>query len=341
MIKLTTNKLEFFSLFSNNQSMELFENILFNIELWVSAASLKRVVSHWSTVLFPTFPTFFTSNFSFGNILSSLRVFFYYTAEDVDFAEPRNFDLSELPFCRSCLNRLLYQYAEISLSNDDVTCLVSHIFSCNDIEQKCEFLSLLSEISPFIKDRGSIALGLHPLLLTSNMKVFGWALRCALKLSPVDQINLIIRHSTMFKLNYDLLEQVLAVSSEGYYEALILAARMSIQIGLSESVLESMISLEWTSDLCCRIVRTKYWFVYLLLAACQTDRQPLIDDFVKIICQILFNQPTFKISKFGKVLGFLDMPYTITGFCRFSILLRKKIIPILNPPCKMGRERLY
>ena len=299
--------LRFFSLFSVNPSLELFENIIFNFELWASAKSIRRVVNHWSSVLFPTFPSFVVENTTFSDIVSSVRLFFYFSKDDVDFAEQRNFDIAELPVCRTQLNRLLYQYAEQKLEDQDVLCLLSHIFSSNDCEQKIAFLSLLCEISVFVKDKESVALQLHPLFLTTNMKVFAWALRCVLKLSSSDQINLVICHLAVLKLNYEFLQEINNVCLEGFCEAFPLAGKIASQIGLGETVIQSMCSVKWDKEMSQRIRRTKYWFAYLFLAAYQTENMGLVQDFVMIITKIVFDQEPFKITYFGKMFAFLDL----------------------------------
>jgi hypothetical protein len=128
---------------------------LFNFELWYAADGphLLRIVRHWSQTLFPTAQAALTQYYSFSDILSLIRIYFWFDPVEHRLIKggpgshrPRASNLN-IDSCRSTLNRLVVSMCDHPgfPTNEDVDAILYNVTTC-DSRQVSSFLSLFVEL---------------------------------------------------------------------------------------------------------------------------------------------------------------------------------------------------
>lgn len=323
--------LRFYTLFTLTNHESILKNLLFNFRLWTSAESihLKRIVKHWADVLFPTYSTVFLKYFSFSSILSQIRLYFYFSMDDSEFVEIHG-EIKEIKACRSNLNKLLYQYASISLKNEDIESIISHIYTCNDIEQKCSFLSLLENISKFINDKEAVANQLHPLLLNSNPSILISVICTLITLTGSSQLSNISFLLPMIKISKELYDCILTLLNS-YPELLPIASQISIHLHCENDL--ALILSNQSFDFCnyaSRLSSCRTWYIYpiILVLFITNDLQKEILNIILTI--MLTNYNVTNICEMFCLIDLLQEKYDLNFYkiklLLFQIMLEHKLI---------------
>jgi hypothetical protein len=231
--KLTyTVYLKFFSLIEHSTDQivitSLVVHILLSIGLWFASKSphVVRICSHWSQSLCVTCPQVLHEWYSFSDMLSMIRIFFWFDPVEVDIirgdvnsSRPRAPDL-DVETCRQHLNRLLLAMAGKGSDRGDLmgvcSVLLSHCAVCADTRQVITFLRLLIDI-----------LSEKPLALPES--------KCNLL-----YCHFAAGHPILFVLALEVLCRVAGADTSGYLHTIIAKADITV---FSEELLEQCLGL--------------------------------------------------------------------------------------------------
>lgn len=125
---------------------QLFSCILTNNEIWMRCPPLEhdKIVQHWDEVLFPKYYKDFRDLFPMSKIFNYLRVYYWYTAPELQFIYRRQ--AINVPLCRKYLLNIAKEAAKIEFSEADMSNIVSNIVTCLDHEQGINLFSFLEDI---------------------------------------------------------------------------------------------------------------------------------------------------------------------------------------------------
>ena len=299
----------FFTLFTESVSANLFSEILLNFEIWYACQDpmhIRRIVNHWSQVLFADFAGNFINCTTFGEMVGKIRIFFWFTKDEPDIIATRRSPDIDIVGIREVLNRLLIKFAATSLSDTDVKCLIYHILKTRDVSQKLSFLSLLGGIVDLLADPMECVAYLHALFETSRAELFALTLRTILLLTKREEVNAQVEliQSKIIDVHYkaEILDSFLPLCDD-YPELLTLACRLAVNIGSEkeEEVREKLCTIvepgggEW-------LVKVKSWYIWPVILLLRTDKEHQ-EHLTEIITKVIM----FDRRYIDEVLGFIDM----------------------------------
>ena len=142
---------------NENLKIQLFDNILLNIELWMKCDSEnhRRIVRHWDKVLFQTCKEKFVSLRPVSWILNALRVYYWYKPIEIGVIyDSKRFNNKKLNVkdCRQSLLHIAKCVSEENFSESDFKLLISHILTCTDQDQIIDLLNFLHDMIKTQKD---------------------------------------------------------------------------------------------------------------------------------------------------------------------------------------------
>ena len=150
--KHITNRLymlffEYVFIIKNDEILfEFFKFILLNLEIWYRSnfEDHEKIINHWVYSLYPSFKLIFLKLFSFIDILSILRVYYYYESIEEGLIRIRNIDLHNLDNIRDDLIFLSFSFVNKSISSKEIEILIDHILTLSDQKQIFHLLNLVS-----------------------------------------------------------------------------------------------------------------------------------------------------------------------------------------------------
>lgn len=301
--------LRFYDLFTLTTDNNLFLYIIFNHEIWSNApmVHLKRIVTHWSQVLFPTFPNYFVRVITFDQILISMRIFYYYSNIESDIIEPHS-DEMDTRICSRHFAKILYQYSASSLKHNDVQCLISHIVICRDTMQKVVFLQILIDISENIDNKIEVATQLHSIFIDSKPEIFSRTLLAINGLTKEEfpnHLQMLICNLGKCRIYDGLFDQIMEiVDVNPVYINLLAILAINIKgdtLTKASSKLADITSRGF--DVCREIARLRFWFVWLInLTLLHPEEQQ--DKIITSVAQIVMSN--LQILVFDELFVYLD-----------------------------------
>ena len=116
----------------------LMKYILASAELWHNAPAkeLQRILNSWPNLV--SFGLF--ESVTFRNLLSYLRIYFYFTPVETELIRPRRPDVD----IESCIQSILKVLEQYKMEEVDMEALISHCASCQDNKQVVTMLSLMT-----------------------------------------------------------------------------------------------------------------------------------------------------------------------------------------------------
>ena len=301
--------LRFFALFTECLSLELLKHILLNFEIWYSCgdpAHVKRIVSHWSQILFTDFSIYVCKSTTFGELLAKTRIFFWFSKDETELIETKRSEDIDIVGIRNVLNRLFIQFAAVELSESDVKCLISHILTTHDIAQKMSFLSLLTGIADLVPTSADCVSQLHPLFNTSNVELFTLTLKTLLTLTKREdvsaQVELVQAHMIRIHYTKDIFQSVLSLC-ESYPELFTLVCRLAVNCGveMEDLVREKLCALvdnggaEW-------LIKVKSWYIWPVIILLRTPSEKQ-EQMANAVANLMMIDKRY----IDDVLGFIDL----------------------------------
>lgn len=286
--------LRFFSLLDESTNLDLITEILFNLAIWGRSSQLLRIVTHWNNVLFPAFSTYIVKRIPFVKVLALIRLYLWVSERDR--LEDRSSEI-DINSCRLQMNRLLYQYAQIEITPDDVQNLISHIYTCKDQQQLLFFIALLRDIgsSEHLNQ-------IHYLFSRSNPDVFCETLETVIVLGgekarhyincALPRINSHYATTRMFEKLYELYKQ--------YSIVLPIISQLTVLLGQPE--LTSLLFIDFSDDQYLQISNNSTWFIWPIINILQMKDKTKGIEFIHKIYSVNKNYVTL-----DNILCFLDL----------------------------------
>ena len=311
--------LRFFNLYSETLSDQLFKYILFNFDIWFNAEdpkTVKRIVQHWTNVLFPDFPQNFTANTSFSEILTLIRIHCWYTdceSNMINKNRCKNIDIEEI---RLILNKLLTKLALNKLSQFEVRSILSNIFTIHDVQQKLSLLNLLKDISRLVYEKKSVASELHMLFTTPRTDIFSMTFELVLKFASdigfptlCKHINYIMFHINKQHLTTSILNSIIKAS-----EKFPVAITIACLIACNLPEVDKLSTIEAFADIIGKSSKETQssfsnlfgWFIWPILLTLKITSSKYYQSLsIKTISRIILANK----FKADNVLAFLDLIY--------------------------------
>lgn len=140
------------SMQSNRMQIDIIEDILLNVPLWMKCEYDQhiKIIRHWGRVLFPSYKSVITEIIPIRRFLSILRIFYWYNpSEEIqnlckDRFRGKTVDISE---SRQTILMAMLDLAIDSFDLKDLQCLISHCMTIPEIDQICDLLVFLEELS--------------------------------------------------------------------------------------------------------------------------------------------------------------------------------------------------
>ena len=131
---------------------QLLFGLLLNIDLWICSESieLKKILYYWSSALMPTHIDLILKKMGFCDIISLLRIFFWYEPieQETIMGLERKITLTDdIKACRNYLLSCAYLMAKKGLSYDEYSFLISQILTISDNLQVYDLLSFVQELN--------------------------------------------------------------------------------------------------------------------------------------------------------------------------------------------------
>ncbi|KAK8894088.1 hypothetical protein M9Y10_022520 [Tritrichomonas musculus] len=129
---------------------QLFDEVMTNFTFLMMLDSdlHLRIIRHWMQALFPSFDQIAINFSSFEDLVSILRLFYWYKPIEkmwIKYVDIRPKDLNVCE-CRKYIMKLLFDYAAKYFDIDMCKCIVSHCVSCTELKQVIELIQLLISI---------------------------------------------------------------------------------------------------------------------------------------------------------------------------------------------------
>lgn len=126
---------------------QLFNTIITNFDLLMKldVGLHIKILNDWNQNLFTEYMDLVSNICGFNDILSALRIFYWYNPVEVMILKqrPSNLNVRE---CRRHLFSILYKFLEREFTVHNFKLIISHCMGCSDIEQVTELLDFLMNI---------------------------------------------------------------------------------------------------------------------------------------------------------------------------------------------------
>ena len=155
--------LQFLKLEREETRLAVLDCLILNFELWIHAPNSEQlsILRHWGRIVYPNFTELAIKTHSFCDILTLLRMYYWYTPieEDIirfgpnsDMKRPSNLDVSA---CRQNIIQLLHFLARTRFDKHSFRGLIGNCVTCKDNKQIVDLLLLImmiavSEEQPFM-----------------------------------------------------------------------------------------------------------------------------------------------------------------------------------------------
>ena len=178
---------KFFTVFNSERNKSLktaiLKQIILNLGLWIHASSVDQILitRHWGRVLYQEHMEFASSVIPFSDLLSLLRMYYWYTPVEKDIIccgpnseNPRDDDLN-IHDIRAGILQALHYLARMNFNKESLLALVGNCVTCKDFKQVVDLLLLIkmiavSEEQPLlnVQEDWSVFGSLHHLINCEN-----------------------------------------------------------------------------------------------------------------------------------------------------------------------------
>lgn len=174
---------------NDNQYLDsLYENLLFNFELWIRSPYLQRVCQHWANNLFQTYEFFRQKDF-IQKTISKIRKYFYFEEKEKDIISSTKRDpRTNIKKCRESLDRILIEHCIKVATSNDLDFIFISAAQCKDLKQSQQFLLLGIEFAKSVYPTVNSLKALY-YIAENNSELIEYVLKAIVAISPEEEIH--------------------------------------------------------------------------------------------------------------------------------------------------------